>query len=113
LWINGYLIESRKIAILFVGSYRKRNGFKIKFKSCNGYIKKVIRLKDSHNYKFSFINNITEGYVITEIQDKNKKILLQLDKSNPESAIYLENKQRYYLVLRFENADGELEITWN
>ena len=113
LWINGYLINSRKTAILFVGSFRRKNRCKIKFKSCNGYIKKVLKLRESRNYKFTLNSNITKGDVTAEIQDVNKKILLQLDKNNPETAINLEKNHRYYLVLRFVKADGELDLTWN
>lgn len=113
LWINGYLIKSRKTAILFIFTFRGKNRCKVKFKSCNGYVKKVIKIKESKNYKVSFNNNITKGYVTAEIQDKDKKVLLQLDKNNPESFINLEKKYRYYLVIRFEKADGVLEITWN
>lgn len=113
LWINGYMIKSRKTSILFVGSFRQKKGCKIKFQSCNGYIKKVIKIRKSHSYEFTFNSNITNGYVMAEIQDLSKKILLQLDKNNPESSVNLDKKYRYYLLLRFENADGEIEITWN
>lgn len=74
--------------------------------SCNGYIKKVIKIRKSCNYKFTFNSNITKGYVTAELQDVNKRILLQLDKDNPESSIKLEKNYRYYLVLRFAKADG-------
>ena len=113
LWINRYLIKSRKTSALFVGSLRPQNRCKFKFKNCNGYIKKVIRIRESRNYKFTFNSNITNGYVTAEIQDINKKILLQLDKYNPESAIKLEKEHRYYLVLRFAKADGEFDLAWN
>lgn len=112
LWINGYLIKSRKTSKLFIGSFRLKNTCKINFKSCNGYIKKVLKIIESHNYKFTFNGNVLKGYVTAEIQDINKKTLLQLDKNNPESTVNLEKKYRYYLVLRFENADGELELAW-
>lgn len=45
LWINGYLIKSKKTALLFIGSFKRKNGCKIKLKSCKGYIKKVIKIK--------------------------------------------------------------------
>lgn len=113
LWINGYLIESKKTSVLFKGSYGRKKRCNIKFKTCNGYIRKVIKIREGRNYQFTFNSNITMGYVTAEIQDANGKILLQLDKNNPESAIKLEKNYRYYLVLRFENADGELVFTWN
>lgn len=113
LWINGYLVKSRKTAILIVGSVRQKNRCKLKFKSCNGYIKKVIKIRESLNYKFTFNSNITKGYVTAEVQDVNKKILLQLDSNNPEASIKLEKNYRYYLVIRFVKADGEFDLAWN
>lgn len=113
LWINGYLIKSRKTSILFVGSLRSQNRCKFKIINCNGYIKKVIKIRESRNYNFTFNSNITTGYVTAEIQDVNKRILLQLDKDNPESAIKLEKNYRYYLVLRFAKAEGEFDLAWN
>lgn len=113
LWINGYMIISRKTSILFVGSLRRKSRCKVKFKSCNGYIKKVIKIRESRNYIFTLNSNITNGNFSAEIKDRNKKILLQLDKNNPESSINLDKNCRYYLVLRFENADGKFDLTWN
>lgn len=113
LWINGYLIISRKASALFIGSFRPPKRYKIRFVSCNGYIKKVIKVKESRNYIFSFNSNVTKGAVAAEIQDGNKRILLQLDKDNPESDIGLEKNYRYYLVFRFTKADGEIDLAWD
>jgi len=113
LWLNGYLIISRKTAALFLGLLRRKGRCKVKFASCNGYVKKVIKIDESRNYTFNFNGNISKGNVIAEIQDKSKNILLQLDKNNSESAIDLDKDSRYYLVLRFEKADGNFELTWN
>lgn len=76
-------------------------------------LKKVIKIRESRNYKFTFNSNITNGYVTAEIHNVNKRILLQLDKDNPESAINLEKNYRYYLVLRFAKAGGEFDLAWN
>jgi len=113
LWINGYLTKSVMASVLFVGSLRSKNRCRFKFIYCNGYIKKVIKIKESRNYIFIFNSNITNGYVTAEVQDVNKRILLQLDKDNPESVIKLEKNYRYYLVLRFVKAKGEFDLAWN
>jgi len=113
LWINGYLIKSRKTSVLFAGSLRSHNTCKLKFTYCNGCIEKVVKIRESRNYKFTFYGNITNGSVAAELQDVNRRILLQLDKDNPESNIELEKNYRYYLVLRFVNAGGTIELTWN
>jgi len=112
LWLNGYMILSRKSAVLFVG-LRKKGRYSIKFASCSGWVKKVIKIYESRNYTFKFKCNISKGNVTAEIRDKSKNMLLRLDKNNPESTINLQKNSRYYLVLKFENADGDLELTWN
>lgn len=76
-------------------------------------MKKVIKIRENRNYRFTFHSNITKGYVTAEIQDVSKKILMQLDNSKPESDITLEKNNRYYLVIRFTKADGEFDLTWN
>lgn len=113
LWINGLLVISRKTAVLFIGLLRLRGKCKVKCASCNGYIKKVIKIKESRIYKFNFNSNISKGNIIAEVQDKNKKTLFQIDKNNLEHDIFLDNNKRYYLVLNFENADGEIELSWS
>ncbi|CRZ34023.1 hypothetical protein DFR55_10811 [Herbinix hemicellulosilytica] len=113
LWINGYLIISRKTAVLFVGLLRKKGRCKVKFKSCNGNVKRVIKINESKNYIFNLNTNISKGNVTAEIKDKNKRSLLQLDKSNQNATLNLNENERYYLILSFENADGELELTWS
>jgi len=113
LWINGYLIKSSKTSLVFIGSLRRHNRCKLRFKCCNGHIKKVIKIRESRNYEFTFNSNIRKGHVTAEIQDKSKKILLQLSKDNPKSAIRLEKNNRYFLVIRFANADGEFDLAWD
>lgn len=113
LWIKGYLIIKRKTAKKFIGSVKFRRRLNIKFTSCNGYIKKVLKIKESRNYLFSFESIIEKGNVTVEILDRSKEKILQLDRSNLEKDIFLDKNSRYYLVLRFENADGELDLSWN
>lgn len=43
LWINGHLILNRKRALLFVGSFRRKDNCELTFLSCTGSVKKVIK----------------------------------------------------------------------
>jgi len=113
LWINGYMVKSSKAAMLFVFKVRRKNRCKIYFKSCSGYIKRVIKISESRRFLFTFDGDITKGNVTAEVQDAGKKTLLKLDISNPESAVDLDKNKRYYLVVNFENADGEFDLVWN
>ena len=84
-----------------------------KFGFCHGYIKKVLSIKESRDYTFTFNANITKGYVCAEIQDRGKNVLLRLDVLKPEDTIYLDSSTKYYLVLNFNRASGGFEIEWN
>ena len=79
LWIKGYLIISRKTAKLFIGSLRNKDGCSIKFVSCNGYIKKIVKFKENRTYDFCLKSKVENGLVFAEIWDSNKKVLLHLD----------------------------------
>lgn len=113
LWIKGYLIISRKTAKLFIGSLRNKERCRIKFASCNGYIKKIIKFKENRTYDFCLKSKVENGLVLAEIWDSNKKILLHLNSDMPNSSINVDKKCRYYLFLKFEKATGELELLWN
>lgn len=113
LWIKGYLIMSITTAKLFIGSLRNKERCRIKFVSCNGYIKKIIKFKENRTYDFCLKSKVENGLVLAEIWDSNKKILLHLNSDMPSSSINVDKKCRYYLVLKFEKATGELELLWN
>jgi len=113
LWINGYLMLSRKTSKLFICSFRHNKRCRIKFACCNGYIKKIVKFKENRSYVFIFNCDVKEGVALVEIQDKNKKLLLHLDSNTPKATLNIDKKCRYYIVLKFEKASGEYELSWN
>lgn len=113
LWINGYITLQSKFARLFVGSLGYKNKSKATFSSCSGYTKRVIKFRDSRSYEVCFNSYITKGIVTAEIQNRNKEIILQLDQHISQGYITTDSKERYYLIFRFEKADGHYEFTWN
>lgn len=114
LYICGFMVINAKSAVLFIGSAKRvKNSWGATFQSCNGYIKKVIRFKEEGENTFSFENNITKGLVTAELQDVHKKPVLLLDCNNTAARVNVKRKSRYYLILRFTNADGKCELSWN
>lgn len=113
LWINGYMVLNKKRAVLFTGSILGKNRCKVRFSSCNGFVKKIIKFSDSRSYQFNFSNHITKGNVSIEILNKNKEIILNLSPSVPTGILDVNKKEKYYLVLKFDKADGEYKLTWN
>ena len=113
LWISGYLIINQKRALLYFDRRGKDSASrKITFSSCTGYTKRVPNLSKNHSYQFSFSSDITKGTAIAEIQDKNKNVLFFLDNIHPVQNLNTAQISRYYLVFRFQKADGTICLEW-
>ena len=81
------------------------------FSSCTGYIKRVIKFKESKVYPVDFKLELEKGEVSLEILDAKKQSVLTLNDSQI-SEIEVVGGQRYYMVLRFRSASGSYEVTW-
>ena len=108
LYINGYMVVASKRAFMFLGSKR---GKKAMFSSCTGYIKRVIKFKESKVYHVNFGLELEKGEVALELLDEKKQIILSLN-GNDTSEIEVESRKRYYMILRFKSATGNYEVTW-
>lgn len=110
LYSNGYLAMASKRAAMYVGSKR---GKAAKFSSCSGYTKRIIKVQETKQYRFSFDCNLTAGTVSVEILDASKKTILTLDETHRCAAVDLEKGKRYDLVVRFKAASGNYDLDWN
>ena len=108
LYINGYMIINAKKATLFLG---KDRGKYARFASCSGYMKRVIRFKESREYEFSFETELEKGEVSVELWKGNKDKILSLTDRGTQT-VSVESKERYYLVLRFVSATGNYHVDW-
>ena len=113
LWINGYMIMNMKQAVLFTGSLRGKNNCEITFSSCSGYVKKVIKFKECRRYAFYLSCNVSKGNISVAIENKNKETLLTLTPATRTGSLTIDEKSRYYLVLKFEKADGQYKLEWS
>ena len=108
LYINGYMVVASKRALMFLGSKR---GKKAMFSSCTGYIKRVIKFKESKTYYAEFKLELEKGGVTLEILNTKKQLILSLN-SSETFKIEAESGQRYYMVIRFKSASGSYEVNW-
>lgn len=100
------MVISSKRAFMFLGSKR---GKRARFSSCTGYIKRVIKFKESKIYNIDFKLELEKGEVVLELLDAKKQVILSLNKSEC-SKIKVESRQRYYMILRFKSAAGSYEV---
>ena len=113
LWINGYIVLNMKQAVLFIGSIRVKNKCKITFSSCSGYVKIVIKFKENRTYFFDLNCDVSKGDVSIVIENKNRETLLNLTPLTKTGSLTVDKKNRYYLILKFEKADGQYELKWH
>ena len=110
LYSNGYLAMASKRAVMYVGSKR---GKAAKFSSCSGYTKRIIKVQETKQYRFSLDCNLTAGTILVEVLDTSKKPILSLDETHRCAAVDLEKGKRYNLIVRFKAASGDYVLDWN
>ena len=114
LYDRGYLPVKSMSAIHFIGNMGAgTNKASATFGSANGQIRRVLRFKENKPYEFTFTSRITKGSVRAYILDCNKIPELELDNECPGGTVNALKGQKYYLVIRFQNATGEYSLTWN
>ena len=88
------------------------NGKKAKFTSCNGYMKRIVKLKGESNYRFSLYCRLTSGNITVELLDRDKQSMIQLNEFISQGNLSVNRTGRYTLNLRFHSASGEYELNW-
>ena len=112
LYINGYMIVNAKRAVTFIGSIRGRGKCGASFHSCSGYMKRIMRFKESRVYHFELEVNLVSGEMVVEVLDREKKPVMRLDGNTPKAEIEVDTKKRYTLVFRFKSATGDFKMRW-
>ena len=113
LWVNGYMILNAKRALLFVGSLRGKNKCEVSFSSYSGYVKKVIKFNESREYTFKLDGDVSKGSIHVIVENKNKDTILDLTPEIKTGMLTVDEKCRYYLMLKFEKADGKIKLQWD
>ncbi len=116
LYRNGFGVVNTKSALFYMSSPRwgkRRNCIEEKFSSCNGSIKRIIRLSQSKRYQFVFSSSTTKGSVSVEIYGIKKKLIAKLNNEQPCAFISTEKKTNLRVVTKFVKADGGCKLIWS
>ena len=106
LYDRGFLSVKMSRAILFIGTI-----YSARYKSFHGSIRRVLRPVESKGYRFTFSSELERGAVEMEILDRNKNLLLHLQR-HEEKEVFLEKGKKYFLVLKAHSADGAHHLEW-
>ena len=110
LYRCGWMIVNAKSAVTFIGSQR---GKAASFSHCSGYIKRVVRFDEDREYTFTMDAVLSKGSMSVSLLAPDKTELLCLSSAKPQSAIALERKKPYTLILRFQSATGQYRLRWD
>lgn len=113
LYDRGYLPVKSMSAIHFIGNMGAgTNKASAVFGSATGQIRRVLRFKESKPYEFTFKGKISKGTMQAYVLDGHKIPKLVLDSECSSGIVHAVKGQRYYLVIRFQNASGKYTLTW-
>ncbi len=107
LYDRGFISVKMGRALIFVGTI-----FSARYKGFHGTIRRVLRPAESKSYLFSFSSELSCGSIEAEIFDKENNLLLHLQR-HEKKELYLEQGNKYILVLRARSADGAHHLEWN
>lgn len=114
LYSNGYMPVKSMGALYFVGTMGAgTNQCSASFKACTGQIKRVLRFRQSKTVNFTFKGNICKGDVEAFLLNRDQSVVLMMNSDCPEGTVQVLNGPWYYLVIRFNNAEGDYTLQWN
>lgn len=116
LYLNGFGVVNKKSALFYMSSPRwgkRRNCIEEKFSSCNGSVKRAIRLSPSKRYQFSFSSSTAKGSVSVEVYGAEGTLIAKLNNEQPCAFISTEKKTNLRVVTKFVKADGACKLIWN
>ena len=113
LYVNGYLTINAKKAVSFLGSIRGNCRCQARFKSCDGYMKRVVKFNENRLYNFFLDCDMNKGYMTVELWDTNKHKLMCLKDNMQNAGVNVQKKKKYYLVFKFKSATGSFDFSWH
>ncbi len=109
LYMNGFIPITVKSSVMFIGGL---SGKKARFTSCNGYMKRIVKLKAGRKYRFTLNSKLVNGSMTAELIGHNKQRVLLLNEFISQENLSVNKTGRYTLILRFNSASGEYLLDW-
>ena len=107
LYAQGHAVIQSKRAVLYL---ERRRGREAKFSSCTGFTRRVLPLEEKRAYHVRLDCSLSSGDLSVEIQDRQKRPVVSLSCLSP-IATFTAEKQRYWLVVRYEGASGNYSLS--
>lgn len=99
--------------LAFMGSIcGERTRSRASFKKCEGYMRRVVRLQGGRTYHFKMTGEITGGRLTAILWDKRCKTRLLELTPGENGTVEVPATERCRLEFRFEQADGNFDLSW-
>lgn len=103
LYNRGHMVVKSLSAVTFIGSPK---GTGASFSSCSGYMKQIVRFRESGTRDYYLDAELSKGDILVELLDSDKQSIMKLNRENNQASITVECKKKYYLVVNFISATG-------
>ena len=111
LYSQGLAVSKSITAVLF--AFRPgKEADKVTLDSCSGWVRHAARFRESRTYEFALDGRLARGDVDVALLDREKRLLLKLDRRRPAGRVELDGNSRYYLRWEFKSATGRCELHW-
>lgn len=111
LYCRGLAVTKSIRAVLFV--FRPgRDADRVTLTSCTGWVRHRGRFRESRTYAFALDAQLSGGEAEVLLLDRQKQVLLRLNRQNPAGEIALEGRERYFLRWEFRSATGKCTLRW-
>ena len=107
LYNSGYMVVKSLSAVTFIGSPK---GTGASFSSCNGYMKRIVRFRESGTRDYYLDAELSKGDIFVELLDSDKQSIMKLNRENNQASITVESKKKYYFVVNFKSATGRYSL---
>lgn len=106
------IVVTKSIVALFFAFRTGKGGDRAKLNSCTGWVRHMVRFRESRIYTFVLNSRLTRGEAAVSLLDRNKRELLRLDRQLTVGSAELDRKSKYYLCWDFKSATGTCALHW-
>ena len=115
LYVNGLMVISVKKALFFRGDSLgvMKNSTRAEFSSCSGYLKRILKFKETGVYEFRSQMEIESGSAAIVIVDDKGIPVVTADSENTSQRAQIEKGRKYHIIVKLKKAKGRYAFSWN
>lgn len=110
-YLRGAAVTKCLAALVFVFR-RSKSGDNVRIRSCTGWAKHTLRLREGKMYEFHLDAQCLKGETAVLVLDSKNQELLRLSQYLPSGSVMPGGSANRYLRWEFKHASGEFALSW-